>query len=379
VRAEPRSSPWPTWPAGFASSPGDRRAALLLSALAGLTPRKLLRAANEGRRAAGCLALVRRGELGSEEDRRILRRTDPRGLERAVDACGARFVTCDDHDYPPRLLAIHDPPLGLFVRGHPLPTAEAVAIVGARRCSELGREIAGEIARGLGRAGVIVVSGAARGIDSAAHEGALASGGGTVAVLGCGIDRPYPSGSRGLLGRILRSGTITSEYPPGVPARPFRFPARNRIVAGLCRATVVVEGAAGSGSLITGEHALEFGRDVYAVPGAVTNPLAEVPLSLIRDGAGMIRGLDDLLFELGLDPTSTAPPADLSLADRAALDALVGPTLPDRVARELGVGLGDALTVLTGLELRGLVRSVGGRFESTLAGRGSAGAPTSRR
>jgi DNA processing protein len=163
-----------------------------------------------------------------------------------------------------------------------------------------------------------------------------------------------------------------SEYPPGVPARPFRFPARNRIVAGLCRATVVIEGAAGSGSLITGEHALEFGREVYAVPGAVNNPLAEVPLALIRDGAGMIRGPDDLLSDLGLDAALTPPP-DLSLAERAALDALVGPTLPEHVARELHVGLADALTLLMALELRGLVRSVGGRFESTIAARAASG------
>jgi DNA processing protein len=228
----------------------------------------------------------------------------------------------------------------------------------------------GAAARGLSLAGIQVVSGAARGIDAAAHEGALGSGAPTVAVLGCGIDVLYPAGSRDLLRRIVREGSIVSEYPPGVPAKPFRFPARNRIVAGLSRATVVIEGAAGSGSLITGEHALEFGREVYAVPGAVNNPLAEVPLALIRDGAGAIRGLDDLLSDLCLD-AAKGPPPDLSLAERAALDALVGPTLPERVANELRVGLADAITVLMSLELRGLVRSVGGRFESTIAASGA--------
>jgi DNA processing protein len=371
--------PWPTWPDGFAASPVDRRAALVLSALGGLTPRRLLHLANEGKGAADCLALVRRGELGSEEDRRLAGALDPDGLAASVADHGARLVTCDDAGYPPQLLSIHDPPLALFVRGAPLPeAAAAVALVGARRCTDLGRELAWSIAAGLGRAGMTVVSGAARGIDSAGHEGALEAGGETVAVLGCGIDGGYPRGSRDLLQRIERQGALVSEYPPGVPPRPFRFPARNRIVAGLCRATVVVEGAAGSGSLITGEHALEFGREVYAVPGAVTNPLAEVPLALIRDGAGVIRGPEDLLADLHLDVATASVRADLSLAERAALDALSGPTLPERVARELGVGLTDALSLLMGLELRGLVRSVGGRFESTLAARaavsGSVGA-----
>jgi len=373
VPADRAGGPWPTWPAGFASGTADRSAAIVLAALAGLTPRRLLPVANEGHSAEACLALVGEGELGSDEDRRLAGSLDPTELATSLTRCGARFVTCDDPEYPPQLLTIHDPPFAVFLRGGGLPEqAAAVAVVGARRCTDLGRELARGIARGLGLAGIAVVSGAARGIDAAGHEGALGSGTPTVAVLGCGIDVAYPAGSRELLRRILHGGSVVSEYPPGVPARPFRFPARNRIVAGLCRATVVIEGAAGSGSLITGEHALEFGREVYAVPGAVNNPLAEVPLALIRDGAGMIRGPDDLLSDLGLDAALTPPP-DLSLAERAALDALVGPTLPEHVARELHVGLADALTLLMALELRGLVRSVGGRFESTIAARAASG------
>jgi len=376
VPAETAADPHLRWPPGFASGADDRRAALVLSALGGITARRLLERAAGHHAAAECLALVRRGELGSGTDRRLADEFDPTELARAVAACGARFVTCDDPEYPRQLGAIHDPPLGLFVRGSGLPELDrAVAIVGARRCSELGRELAHGLARGLGSAGVDVVSGAARGIDAAAHEGALAAGAPTVAVLGCGIDVEYPRASRDLLHRIARRGTVVSEYPPGVPPRPFRFPARNRIVAGLCRATVVVEGADGSGSLITGEHAMEFGRDVFAVPGAVNNPLAEVPLALIRDGAGAIRGVDDLLGDLGLDG-AISPPPDLSLAERAALDALAGPTLPERVASDLGLGLADALTLLLSLELRGLVRSVGGRYESTTAVRMSGGPST---
>jgi DNA processing protein len=372
--------PWPAWPRGFAAGRQDRCAALVLSALAGLTPRRLLAAAVQAGTARACLELARDGRLGSEEDRRLAGLLEPEDLAAAVQACGARFVTCDEPDYPPQLRTIHDPPLGLFVRGSGLPQElAAVAVVGARRCTDLGREIARDIGSGLASLGVTVVSGAARGIDGAAHEGALGGSTGsgscaTVAVLGCGIDQAYPPGSRDLIRRILEHGALVSEYPPGVPARPFRFPARNRIVAGLSRATVVVEGAGGSGSLITGEHALEFGREVYAVPGAVNNALAQVPLALVRDGATMIRGVQDLLADLGLDGLAPARPADLTLAQHAAIEALAGPTLPERVARELGIPLTDALTMLMELEMRGLVRGVGGRFEATLAARSAGGA-----
>jgi len=212
------------------------------------------------------------------------------------------------------------------------------------------------------------VSGAARGIDAAAHEGALDAGGTTLAVMGCGIDAVYPSGSRALVRRIGATGTVLSEYPPGTPPVQRNFPARNRIVAGLCGATVVVEGAKGSGSMISAEHAMEFGRDVYAVPGAVTNPLAEVPLQLIRDGATMIRGAEDLLHELGLELVAeqVVERLEISEDERRALAELTGPTLPDRVAAALGITIPRAVSLLMRLELRGLVRGVGGRYESTL-------------
>jgi DNA processing protein len=368
VPARVPREPWPVWPDGFAAREDDRRAALVLAALAGLTPKRLLPVAHEAGTASACLRLVRRGLLGSDRDTSRALSVDPDVLADRTSACEARFVTWDDVDYPPQLRTIHDPPLGLFVRGRALPELrDAVAVVGSRRCSPLGREIARSIGRGLARSGVSVVSGAARGIDAAAHEGALDVEGPTLAVSGCGIDRAYPAGSRALIERIAFHGTVVSEYPPGVPPHAFRFPARNRIVAGLSRATVVVEGADGSGSLITGEHALEFGREVFAVPGAVNHALAHVPLSLIRDGASMIRGVEDLLADLGLDRPREAAPARLTLAERRGLAALVGPTLPEVVARDLGIGTGDALSLLTELELRGLVRCIGGRFEPTLA------------
>lgn len=368
MRGDRVRDPWPVWPDGFTAGERERRAALVLSALAGLRPTTLIRAAAEAPTASACVGLVARGELGSDEDRRSVRLLRAERIQATIDRCGARTVVWDDPEYPPQLRQIHDPPFLVYVRGGRLPEAShAVAIVGARRCTDLAREVARAIGSGLAAAGVTVVSGAARGVDAASHEGALDAGGPTVAVLGGGIDATYPASSRRLFGRIRERGALLSEYPPGVPARAFRFPARNRIVAGLCRAAVVVEGEKESGSLITGSHALEFGREVFALPAALNNPLSFAPLKLIRDGATMIRGAEDLLEELGLEPGSGGRRAELTLAELAALRALTGPTLPEHVARELRIGLADALTLLMELEMRGFVRTVGGRFEATLA------------
>lgn len=243
-----------------------------------------------------------------------------------------------------------------------------VAIVGSRRCSALGREIAHDIGRRLAGAGVSVVSGAASGIDGAAHRGALAAPGPTVAVLGSGIDVAYPASHAQLIERIAATGTVISEYPPGRPAEPRHFPCRNRIIAALAEALVVVEGAARSGSRISVDHALDLGRDVFAVPGPVTSPLAETPLELIREGATMIRGADDLLGDLDVASRLLhAPPPDLSGDERRSFEALTGPSLPDAVGRAAGLSIPDVMAALVNLELRGLVRCVGGRYERTLA------------
>jgi len=245
-----------------------------------------------------------------------------------------------------------------------------VSVVGSRRCSALGREIAFELGRGLGAAGVCVVSGAAFGIDAAAHRGALAAGGRTIAVLGSGIDVCYPRASADLIEQIAVDGTVVSEYAPGTPAEPHRFPARNRIVAALSVGLVVVEGAGGSGSRISVDHALDLGRDVFAVPGPLTSPLSEVPLELIRDGATLIRGVDDLLLDLGIDAGAIdqpAPPVELGEDERRVWSALQSSSLPDAVARQTGMSIPDAVSTLIRLELRGLARNVGGRYERTFA------------
>jgi DNA processing protein len=370
------ADPWPRWPDDFAESKSDRDAALVLSALRGLTPRRLLELATVHGRASAVLAEVRAGRAGGPVDRALANDLDPGGVAAAAGSAGARVVHWGSSEYPVRLRDVHDPPFVLFVIGAapPDPTV-AVAIVGARRCSDLGRELARQIGRALGLAGVTVVSGAARGIDAAAHQGALDAAGRTLAVLGCGIDVVYPRGSRDLLERIRARGTVLSEHAPGTPPHSRNFPARNRIVSGLCRAVVIVEGAAGSGSMITAEHAMEFGREVYAVPGSVTSPLAAVPLQLIRDGATMIRGSEDLLEDLKLetDAAAVADRIELPEEERRVLALLVGPTLPDIVAAGIGCGIPETVGVLMRLELRGLVRGVGGRYEPTLKGSAASG------
>jgi len=360
----------PGWPRGFARSDDGRRAAVVLASLRGIRPGDVHAIAWRERTAAGVLRAILRGDAGSAKDRAAAERADPSAILAAVRHASARLIVPDDPEYPRSLDHLPDPPVALFARGRPIdPTRLRVAVVGARAASPLGVEVSTDLGRALGRAGACVVSGAARGIDAASHRGALAAGGSTIAVLGSGIDVWYPAASRELIGRIGEVGTIVSEYPPGVRAEPHHFPARNRIVVGLSSALVVVEGAERSGSMISVGHALSIGREVYAVPGPVSSPLAQVPLRLIREGATMIRGARDLLHDLDLDPTlADAPPrASLPEPDRRVLEKLGGRALAEDLAADLREPLPDVVAALLRLELRGLVRATGGRYETTIA------------
>jgi DNA processing protein len=362
------------FPDGYASGPKDRPALLVLSALRGIKPFQLHELAWAEGTAEASLAKIRAGAAGSEADQEWARRLDPIEIERDATRLGARFLTPADEEYLPVFLELqHDPPVALYVSGRPLTgLADRVAVVGARNCSSLGNEVAMSIGAGLGGAGACVVSGAARGIDAASHRGALQVGGTSIAVLGSGHDLPYPKASRELLVRIEASGAVVSEYAPGVEAEPFRFPARNRLVAALARALVVVEGAHGSGSMISVEHALDLGRDIFAVPGPVTSPLAEVPLALIREGATMIRGADDLLDDLGYaDRLLVEPPPNLE-GDEAAVFGSVGASATaETVAAATGLPMPAVITALLSLELKGLVRNAGGHYERRLTGASS--------
>lgn len=372
---EPVDEPFaPTgWPPGFGVAPEERDAVLLLSTLRGVTPRALHRLCWREGSASAALAEIRAGRAGSDGDREHLSVADAHTVIASAGVVGARFVTPADAEYPASILQLDDPPVAVFVRGVPLDVEEVrVAVVGARRCSMLGGEVARDLGRRLGSAGVCVVSGAAYGVDASSHRGALDVGGRTIAVLGSGIDVGYPRSSAELIERIAQTGSVVSEYAPGVPAEPHRFPARNRIVVALASALIVVEGTSSSGSRISVDHALDLGREVFAVPGPVTSPLAEVPLALIREGATMIRGADDLLNDLGLSAIVPAgpskPPIDLPEDEQLVWISLVEPSLPDAVADEIRLSLARTVAALTRLELRGLVRNTAGRYERTLSG-----------
>ncbi|HEY7562559.1 MAG TPA: DNA-processing protein DprA [Gaiellaceae bacterium] len=260
--------------------------------------------------------------------------------------------------YPPLLAELYDPPARLYVRGESAAVLErdSVAIVGARSCSSYGAQVARMLARELAAAGLVVVSGLARGIDGEAHRGALAGGGLTVAVLGCGIDRDYPRAHAELARRITSSGAVVSEYPPGVEPAPWQFPARNRIIAGLTRATVVVEARRRSGALITADFALELGREVFAVPGEITSGLSAGTNDLIRQGATPLLAPDDVLEALGLERAPPTVPATLSAEARAVLVRLAdGARSPDELVRETSLSSPSVAVAITELELAALV------------------------
>jgi DNA processing protein len=262
------------------------------------------------------------------------------------------------------LRAIHDPPVGVFVRGEaPLSLLDrsCVAIVGARACSTYGTAVAQAFGRKLAAAGVVVVSGLARGVDAAAHRGALEAGT-TVAVLGCGIDQDYPRAHATLAAQVAASGLILSEYPPGVEPAPWRFPARNRLVAGLTAATVVVEARERSGALITADLALEEGREVLAVPGEITSRLSHGSNALLRLGATPATCVEDVLAAVGVEPVrEPAPRLDPRLE---AVRAVVAdaPLSVDELAERIGLDSGDVAAALAELELLGLVRESDGRY-----------------
>jgi DNA processing protein len=271
---------------------------------------------------------------------------------------GLRFVGRSEPAFPPLLAAIHDPPPGLFVRGAApldLLARPAAAIVGARACSAYGRQVARRLGRELAAAGLVVVSGMARGVDAEAHRGALEAGGLTVAVLGCGVDRDYPAAHATLAREIVERGLVVSEYAPGVEPAPWRFPARNRIVAGLCAATVVVEARERSGALISADFALEEGREVLAVPGEITSALSAGTNALLRLGATPVTSTDDVLESFGLVRPEEQPPSVGTDATRVLERVRASSATADELARATGLAAGRLAAALTELELVGLV------------------------
>jgi DNA processing protein len=351
----------------------EREAWMLLNAAPGLSVRakhRLVGAAGGAREAVGLGAAALAEHLGEPAARRLqefLQAADPDRMVAEARRCGAEIVTLAEAGYPPALRAIPDPPLALYVRGC-LPEAVCVAVVGTRNPSPDGEYVARRMASDLAAAGVCVVSGLARGIDTAAHRGALEVGGLTVAVLGCGVDVRYPAGGESVADRVAAQGAVVSEYPPGTPPAKHHFPQRNRIISGLSRAVVVVEATLRSGALITADLALEQGREVFAVPGSVLNPRSAGPHRLLREGAGWAESAADVLQALGLPPAA-ARGEPVGPAERRVLEALREPRYPDEL---VAAGFGAAASVnalLVALEVRGLVhRLPGGRYVAAAVG-----------
>jgi DNA processing protein len=310
----------------------------------------------------------------------------PAGAARLEAACrwregGQRQVLAlGEADYPPLLLHMPDPPLLLYVQGDAgllqggAADSRCLAMVGSRQPTPAGRARARAFAQSFAEAGLTVVSGLAIGIDAAAHEGALAAGGPTVAVIGTGPDLVYPSRHRELAARIAAHGAIVSEYAPGTPSRPEHFPQRNRILAGLARGTLVVEAALQSGSLITARLAAESGREVFAIPGSVDSPQSRGCHALIRQGALLVEQAQEVLEELGWaaapgDRPHPSPEAmaasPATAAERALLDALgYEPTDLDTLALRTGWPGAELAARLLELELDGRVsRLPGGLFQ----------------
>ena len=273
-------------------------------------------------------------------------------------------------ELPGLLAAIHDPPRALFLRGEgetallDLPT---VAVVGARACSSYGRSVARLLARELAAAGAVVVSGMARGIDGEAHRGALDARGITVAVLGCGVDRDYPAAHAELARRICERGLVVSEYEPGIEPAPWRFPARNRIIAGLSRATVVVEARERSGALITADFALEEGREVLAVPGEITSALSAGTNALLRLGATPVTCAGDVLESLGVEVVAGDPSPSLCTDAAALLEHLRdGALTADELVRSSSIEPAAASAALMELELAGAVALEDGVYRASV-------------
>ncbi len=281
-------------------------------------------------------------------------------------AQGIGILTREDELYPPRLKEIDQPPPVLYVRGELIPEDSwAVAVVGTRRVSAYGRQVADELAMFLAANGLTVVSGMARGVDAIAHQSALKNGGRTIAVLGCGVDRIYPPEHATLASKIMASGALVSDYPPGTPPDASNFPARNRIISGMAMATVVVEAGESSGALITAQFAVDQGREVFAVPGNILAPQSKGTNRLIAQGAHPLLSARDLVDVLNLEHvTEQRSVRKILPADEfeSSLMSVLShePLHLDEIRSQTGMPIERVSATLVMMELKGMVRQVGG-------------------
>lgn len=298
--------------------------------------------------------------------------TDPLEELKNAEKCGARILTYSDPTYPPALKEIHDPPLILYIKGKDIPrNITLIAVVGSRNPTHYGLKSAEKIGQGLARRGLGVVSGMARGIDSAAHWGCLTGLGFTIAVLGTGIDIIYPGSNKKLMHQIIQNGAMISEFPLGTPPEAKNFPIRNRIISGLSRGIVVVEANIKSGSLITASLGLEQGREVFAVPGSIYSFKSRGCHFLIKQGAGLIENSDDIIDELGLNyehapKTDTFKEKPVPLMDESekGIYDLIGdyPIHIDQITRQGNLEPGQTSSLLMRMELKGIIRQLPGKL-----------------
>lgn len=341
--------------------------------LPGITTRRVRDALASHGSPAGAWEAIAGGEAddSSAEWEEAASSIEPAELMRRLDARGIGVVLLGEASYPESLAEIHDPPYGLFFKGTLPGTRLCISVVGARKATTYGLEAAHCLAEGLAAEGVCVVSGAAFGIDSAAHAGALAADGHTCAVLGCGVDVVYPRRNTGLFARIAETGCIVSEYAPGTEPRNYQFPARNRIIAGMAAATIVVEASERSGALLTADFALAEDREVFAVPGQIFSSNSAGTHGLLRAGAAIATSAADVLSELGIDlllPEAVKPAStgrEMATGEKSLLDALEGgPCDVEELCNRAAMSAAAAGAALSSLEIRGLVkRGAGGRFQ----------------
>jgi DNA processing protein len=369
---------------------GDQRVALLtLALIPGIGPerlRSLLAACGSpGGALAAPFAFLRSIPGITAACATAITRATPRPARQVIQKVGELggvILLQGDGDYPAALDALEDPPPALFALGRPeLLRRPAVAIVGSRDHSSYGGQVAAMIAGQAGAAGLVVVSGMARGLDAVAQQAALDAGGATIGVLGNGLGVIYPAANRHLYQQVSSRGLLVTEFPPGERPTAGSFPRRNRIISGLARATVVVEAAAGSGALITAGAALEQGRDVFAVPGPITSRVSAGTNLLIRDGAHPLLEMADLFArypELAARPDQAREDGPVPLPQSRVLALLrSGPRQADELGRRLGLSGADLLALLGNLEIAGLVRQDAGlQFSLANPGFAAARAPT---
>ena len=300
----------------------------------------------------------------------------PDAPEKLAAYCARQKISLcsiSDDDYPPVLKEIDNPPMFFYYRGQLQPEAQRIGIVGSRHNTHYGQSVALELAEQLAAAGVTVVSGAARGIDTFAHRGALKTGR-TVAVLGCGINFIYPPENKKLLEQITERGVVLSEFHPQMPPNPGTFPTRNRIIAGLSRGVVVVEAGEKSGALITSNYALDYNRDVFAIPGQIYADKSRGCNELIRDGATLIKNAQDILNEYNI--TSTAPAKVAKLVELDGIAAKVFDVIPsdgyitdDEILMQVEeLNLNELPTIMLALDMKQLIVEDAGRYKRKVGG-----------